>query len=128
MAALAAALVLVSVAAQVGMQATAVQDDAFDSPVYPWTWVVFPLTASAASAAQPSVRNVLVFSAALVVPVLLGTFLLGAVLYDGSGGASFWMVAEVLTLVQGGAVVLAGLAGAGVGRLVRRRTGRGPWR
>lgn len=113
-------LVLTAVVAQVAMQATAVQDDAFDSPVYPWTWLIFPLAAMVAAAARPSVHNVLVFTAALVVPMLIGTFLLGAVLYDGSGGASFWPAAEVINLFQGLVVALAALVGAGAGRLVRR--------
>lgn len=113
-------LVGLSVATQLVLAATAEMGDPFDSPLYPWTWLALPLAAALASAWRPGALTPVWFTAALVVPLLIGTFLLGTVLHDGSGGASLWAVGELVHLAQGVVILAAAYLGALVGHLVRR--------
>ncbi|WP_165068373.1 hypothetical protein [Marisediminicola senii] len=111
-----AALVVVGVGTQLVLAATAANGDPFDSPLYPWTWLVLPLVAALASVGHPGAVTPLWFTAALVVPSLIGTVWLGA--SDGSG---LWAVGLLFVLVQGVVVLAAAYLGGLLGRRSRRK-------
>lgn len=115
-----AALAGLAIATRLVLSTTAGAGDPFDSPLYPWTWLVLPLRAAIASAWRPGAVTPVVFTLALVVPLLVSTSVLGV--SDTSG---LWGVGLLLDLAQGVLMLVLAYLGALVGHL-RRRAGHHP--
>ena len=116
-----AVLVGLAIATQLVLAATDEAGDPFDSPLYPWTWFALPLAAATASAWRAGAATPVWFTLALVVPLLIGTVVLGA--SDRSG---LWGVGLLLNLAQGIATLAVAYLGALVGHLMRRASHRPP--
>lgn len=85
------------------------EGDSFDSSLYWWSWLILPAVAGAASFARP---RPLLWTAALIVPIIVAVALLGTVFHDPDDGASFWVLGELFVLVQGAITFGAASVGA----------------
>lgn len=81
------------------------EGDPFDSPYYWSAWIVIPLLAVLAAVLRPAWPRPLWWATALVLPSVVALGLQGTIFHNPDDGASFWIVGEVL-LIMNGAIAL----------------------
>jgi len=85
--------------------------DPFDSPLYWWTWLLWPACALVAAAVFPDTPASL-WTAALCLPLAIGVALLGTIWHDPDDGASLWIAGEVFVGIQALVTHIAALLGS----------------
>jgi hypothetical protein len=102
------------------------EGDFFDSPGYWATWLLFPLIGLVATLFRPSARTAFLAGLALVGPLMAILFVSGTFGHDPNDGASFWIVGEILLVIEGLFAVVGGLVAVVIAKaaaLRQRRAG-----
>lgn len=112
-----AGLIAASIGLLLAMMVTSpsTSSDPFESSLFRWSWLIVPAAAGVASFVRP--RPVL-WTAALIVPIVVAVALLGTVLHDPDEGASLWLIGEMFVLLLG--AITFGGASIGAAQAWRR--------
>jgi hypothetical protein len=92
--------------------------DPFDSLLFYPACLLTIVASFVVAFLRPGALRAVIWVGALASPFAVGVWLIGSVLYDGSGGASFWAVGLILFWFP---VVLASAVAAGLGAALSRR-------
>ena len=80
--------------------ATSERYDPFTSPLYWWSWLLFPAAACVATYVRPGGVRLFLWSGVLTVPIAVLVAVVGTVWQDADDGVSFWLIGEMVVAVQ----------------------------